>query len=191
MKKQTNPNIKAHFIRSAFYVLLLLAVCLIPFALAQRNQRGIGKQTSNIARSSPKQQTQAFNKAPAPPQGTCPFPWSFVASMPLDLYGAGGASDGTFYYSFGGYSFSADNTLDVVYRYDPGTDSWDTMASMPDILTVEPSAVYYPSTNKIYVFGGEDINGNNSDATRIYDIASNSWSAGASMPGVISFAASG
>src|SRR5436190_13361175 len=42
MKKQTKPNIKAHFLRSAFYVLLLLAVCLIPFALAQRksNNRG-------------------------------------------------------------------------------------------------------------------------------------------------------
>ena len=42
MKKQTDPNIKAHFLRSAFYVLLLLAVCLIPFALAQRksNNRG-------------------------------------------------------------------------------------------------------------------------------------------------------
>jgi N-acetylneuraminic acid mutarotase len=37
MKKQINPNIKAHLIRSAFYVLLLLAVCVIPFALAQRN----------------------------------------------------------------------------------------------------------------------------------------------------------
>ena len=37
MKKQINPNIKAHLIRSSFYVLLLLAVCVIPFALAQRN----------------------------------------------------------------------------------------------------------------------------------------------------------
>jgi hypothetical protein len=37
MKKQINPKIKAHLIRSAFYVLLLLAVCVIPFALAQRN----------------------------------------------------------------------------------------------------------------------------------------------------------
>ena len=35
MKKQINPTIKAHLIRSAFYVLLLLAVCVIPFALAQ------------------------------------------------------------------------------------------------------------------------------------------------------------
>src|SRR5439155_9744794 len=37
MKKQINPTIKAHLIRSAFYLLLLLAVCVIPFALAQRN----------------------------------------------------------------------------------------------------------------------------------------------------------
>ena len=37
MKKQINPTIKAHLIRSAFYLLLLLGVCAIPFALAQRN----------------------------------------------------------------------------------------------------------------------------------------------------------
>src|SRR5262245_11241445 len=36
MKKQINPSIKAHFIRSAFYLVLLIAVCAIPFALAQR-----------------------------------------------------------------------------------------------------------------------------------------------------------
>ena len=37
MKKQINPNIKAHLIRGAFYLILLLAVCAIPFALAARN----------------------------------------------------------------------------------------------------------------------------------------------------------
>ena len=37
MKKQINPTIKAHLIRSAFYLLLLLGVCAIPFTLAQRN----------------------------------------------------------------------------------------------------------------------------------------------------------
>ena len=36
MKKQINPTIKAHLIRGAFYLLLLIAVCAIPFALAQR-----------------------------------------------------------------------------------------------------------------------------------------------------------
>jgi hypothetical protein len=39
VKKQINPTIKAHLIRSAFYMLLLLAVCAIPLALAQRNAR--------------------------------------------------------------------------------------------------------------------------------------------------------
>src|SRR6266496_270016 len=37
MKKQINPTTKAHLIRGAFYLLLLVAVCAIPFALAQRN----------------------------------------------------------------------------------------------------------------------------------------------------------
>ena len=40
MKKQINPTIKAHLIRGAFYLLLLVAVCVIPFALAQRNTGG-------------------------------------------------------------------------------------------------------------------------------------------------------
>ena len=37
MKKQINPSIKAHLLRSAFILLSLLAICAIQFALAQRN----------------------------------------------------------------------------------------------------------------------------------------------------------
>jgi YVTN family beta-propeller protein len=40
MEKQTDPNIKAHLIQSAFYLILLLAVCAIPFAAAQSGTRG-------------------------------------------------------------------------------------------------------------------------------------------------------
>jgi hypothetical protein len=43
MKKQINPAIKAHLIRGAFYLLLLVAVCAIPFALAQSRSRGTTK----------------------------------------------------------------------------------------------------------------------------------------------------
>ena len=186
MKKQTNPDIKAHLIRSAFYLLLLLAVCAIPFALAQRNttKRTVAKPKVTV--------TAGAKTRPLPPQGTCPTPWSFVASMPVDLYGAGGASDGTFYYSAGGYSFSSNPpTLAVFNRYDPGTDSWSPLPDMPQ-AAIMPTAVYYPPTNKIYVFGGEDgDSGVNYDITRIYDIGTNSWTTGASMPGVISFAAGG
>ena len=48
MKKQINPTIKAHLIRSAFYLLLLLGVCAIPFALAQSRSRGSASQ--NVAK---------------------------------------------------------------------------------------------------------------------------------------------
>src|SRR5438270_11571748 len=37
MKKHINPSLKAHLMRGACYLLLLIAVCAIPFALAQRN----------------------------------------------------------------------------------------------------------------------------------------------------------
>jgi hypothetical protein len=40
MKKQINPAIKAYLLRSSFIVLPLLAVCVIPFALAQRTHHG-------------------------------------------------------------------------------------------------------------------------------------------------------
>src|ERR1041385_4301826 len=45
MKKQINPTIKAHLIRSAFYLLLLLAIVAIPFALAQSRSRGTARET--------------------------------------------------------------------------------------------------------------------------------------------------
>jgi Galactose oxidase, central domain/Kelch motif len=168
MKKQTNPSIKAHPIRNPFYV-LLLAACVISFALGQR---GVGRE-------------------PLAPWGICPTPWTFVADMPLDLYGAAGASDGTFSYHAGGYAFATGNTLDVVNRYDPVSNTWTAMRSMPQ-AAVMASAVYYPPTNKIYVFGGLDGNTTtNYDITRIYDIASNTWTTGAPMPDVRSFMGSG
>jgi hypothetical protein len=45
MKKQTNPNIKAHLLRGAFYMVLLSAVCVIPFALGQRTSCGFDAGT--------------------------------------------------------------------------------------------------------------------------------------------------
>src|ERR1041385_8526160 len=136
MKKQIKPSIKAHLIRSAFYVLLLLAICTIPFALAQRNttKRSVAKPKVTV--------TAGTKTRPLPPQGTCPTPWTLVADMPLDLEGAGGASDGTFYYSAGGYSFTTGSNLDSLYRYDPNTDTWDTMASMPQAVAMG-TTVYY------------------------------------------------
>jgi hypothetical protein len=40
MKKQINPTTKAQILRGAFYLLLLLAICAVSFALAQSRGRG-------------------------------------------------------------------------------------------------------------------------------------------------------
>src|SRR5207244_13251513 len=38
MKKQTNQSVKAHLLRGALILLSLLAICVIPFALASRSR---------------------------------------------------------------------------------------------------------------------------------------------------------
>jgi hypothetical protein len=59
MKTQIHPTIKAHLLRSGVYLLFLVAVCLIPFALAQRNaaERAIATRVNN--------QNLAVDAAPA------------------------------------------------------------------------------------------------------------------------------
>jgi hypothetical protein len=67
MKKQINPTIKAHLIRSAFYLLLLVTVCAIPFALAQSRSRGTAKRS--VAKPSIQQNVTAnrdFSRATGP-----------------------------------------------------------------------------------------------------------------------------
>jgi hypothetical protein len=84
MKKQNDRTIKAHFIRSALYVLLLLAVCVIPFALAQRNanNRSVAPATSrdiNPATAPPS--TEADQTQPTAASGTIDIP-SIVPPFP-------------------------------------------------------------------------------------------------------------
>jgi N-acetylneuraminic acid mutarotase len=169
MKKQNNPSINAHLLRGAFFLLVLLAVCVIPFALAQR---GIVKR-------------------PLAPQGTCPTPWTFIADMPVDLYGAACASDGASIYCAGGYSFSFPGLVPQLIRYDPGTNTWTALAPIP-VPSSMASAVYYPPTNKVYVFGGSDPDAATvNNLNQIYDIASNTWSTGTPLPDLRAFMASG
>ena len=63
---------------------------------------------------------------------------------------------------------------------------------MPDLFNAEASGVYAPNVNKLFVFGGDDpTTGTVVNTTRIYDIATNTWSTGAPMPDVRAFMASG
>ena len=62
MKSQIHRTIKAHLLRVAFYLLLLLAACAIPFALAQRNPA-----TRSKAKPSPAAEFLTTSNAAAPP----------------------------------------------------------------------------------------------------------------------------
>ena len=51
------------------------------------------------------------------------------------------------------------------------------MAPVPDLNTLLASGVYAPNVNKLFVFGGERVSSATVvDTTRIYDIATNTWS---------------
>src|SRR5438874_1227275 len=75
MKKQINPTIKAHLIRGAFYLLLLVAVCAIPFALAQRTT----KRTT--AKPSVVRQGMAANRAAGGPKVLPPATGAVSAAL--------------------------------------------------------------------------------------------------------------
>lgn len=86
MKKQNDRTIKAHFMRSALYVLLLLAVCVIPFTLAQRsaNNRSVAPATNrNINPATRAPSTEADQRQPTVPSGDIGVP-SIVPPNPKD-----------------------------------------------------------------------------------------------------------
>ena len=68
MKKQ-NSSIKAHLLWSALILLSLLAVCAIPFALAQSRSRGTAKQSVAKPNAVPSINLQSIDgTVPAQPQ---------------------------------------------------------------------------------------------------------------------------
>jgi N-acetylneuraminic acid mutarotase len=86
------------------------------------------------------------------------------------------ASNGTSIYAFGGNTIGGAQHAEA-YRYDPSTNTWTALASM----TTGPDYLFhaeYGGNGKIYVTGG--LTGGT--LNRIYDIATNAWSAGAPVP---------
>ncbi len=138
--------------------------------------------------------TPTGTPSPSPtctPGGT-PGPWSTAAPVGVDHYGGFMDSDGTFAYEGGGYSFSVGDNTNEFGKFDPVANTWTPLAPVPDLINAEASGVYAPNVNKLFVFGGDSPNtGTVVNTTRIYDIATNTWSSGAPMPDVRAFMASG
>jgi N-acetylneuraminic acid mutarotase len=177
MKAHTNAVIKAHLIRGAFYLVLLVAVCAIPFTLAQRNTTSTSMDQPKTGEALNLADTGAAMPGGSPtctPGGT-PGPWTQVARYPIAVSGAAVASDGNSIYAFGGIRDSGFPTNEA-HKYDPVTNTWTALANMNNadrLLHAE-----YGGNGKIYVMGGKMFGVLN----RIYDIGTNTWSTGAPVP---------
>ena len=125
--------------------------------------------------------------------GQCaPGPWTEAAPAAMDHFGGFMDSNGTYGYEGGGYSFNTGDNITNFGRFDPVANTWTPLAAVPDFDNGMASAVYAPNVNKLFVFGGSEFAlGTVSNATRIYDIATNKWSSGAPMPDVRAFMGSG
>jgi hypothetical protein len=81
MKVQIHRTIRAHLLRVAFYLLLLLPACAIPFALAQRNLA-----TRSKAKASPASEFLTTSNAAASPAITVSVIPPIPAAPAIALY---------------------------------------------------------------------------------------------------------
>ena len=75
MKRQITSSTKAHLLRGAFYLLLLVAVSLIPFALAQRTT---GKQRKPVEKALGESQPLTLSGNAQVPDPTCTPSYTFA-----------------------------------------------------------------------------------------------------------------
>jgi len=109
--------------------------------------------------------------------------WSSIASLPGEREFPAAVSDGTSAYIINGVD-AAGTSQNTLYRYNPSTDTYTTLANSSSSTPTWNHAAAYLN-GKIYKIGGYTSSAGTSASTsavEIYDIASNTWSNGAPYP---------
>jgi len=106
--------------------------------------------------------------------------WTPIASLPTARYAASAVTDGTYIYVLGGAD-SNNTPTSTLWRYDPGANSYVTLASFTT-ATAGQAAVYL--NDAIYrIAGSTDLENGISTATvEVYAIATNTWAPAANYP---------
>jgi N-acetylneuraminic acid mutarotase len=121
--------------------------------------------------------------------------WAAVASLPTaegapmaavlggQLYVVGGCTTTT---STGGFCSDPSQTSDAMYRYDPDSNTWATLASYPVPVSFGACAGI---DGQVVCAGGRESTSSEGDlgdlsATYLYDPVANTWRRGADMPAV-------
>ena len=108
--------------------------------------------------------------------------WTSIAPLPVALEYPAAVTDGTNIYIVGGATPTTPQS--TLYRYNVASNTYTTLASF-STATWNHSAIFL--SGKIYKFTGTGPLTNSTNALEIYDIASNTWSAGAPYPISASF----
>jgi serine/threonine protein kinase/N-acetylneuraminic acid mutarotase len=104
--------------------------------------------------------------------------WTDVAELPTPREHIGAASDGRYAYAVGGRALSADQNTGTLERYDPESDTWTKLDSMPEAAG-SVGATY--AAGRVFAIGGESTT-SVSDSVQAYDIPKGRWSKLPSLP---------
>jgi N-acetylneuraminic acid mutarotase len=105
-------------------------------------------------------------------------PWTYRESMSQRRSYVAAADIGDQIYAAGGMVGETGRPLDLLARYDPDADSWETLRRMPEPVRAGAAAAV---DGVLYVIGGTTADGN-SRAVYAYDPATDEWSERAPLP---------
>jgi Galactose oxidase, central domain len=158
MKKQLNASVKAYLLRGACYLILLVAVCVIPFALGQR---ATTKQSA----------VATLSTGDDPASGT----WTVTGSLNTARYyhTATLLSNGMVLVA-GGLECCSPNSASAEL-YDPASGTWTLTGSL-NLARNSHTATLLPN-GTVLVAGGFDSTFNASASAELYDPTSGTWTA--------------
>jgi N-acetylneuraminic acid mutarotase len=147
----------AHLLHGTFCLSLIVALCALPIALAQR--------VTIMRAASP---TATFT--PTPIASASVGSWTEQAPYPIVVSGHAVASVGGNVYGFGGLVNNA--AITNAYKYTPATNTWAPIASLP-----APRGWFSGTTDGTYIYllGGVDQNFNTTATLWRYDPATDTY----------------
>jgi N-acetylneuraminic acid mutarotase len=104
--------------------------------------------------------------------------WRDVAEIPTPRDHLGAASDRRYLYAVGGHKLTSDKNVRALERYDPVSNSWKTLKSMPTASGAVGAAYV---GGRVITVGGESPT-SASDAVQAYDIQKQAWSQLPNLP---------
>ena len=173
MKKQLNPSVKAHLLRGTFYLILLVAVCVIPFALGQRvTIKQSAVPDPFLLGSGPLATLSTGDDAAG---GI----WTFTGNLNTARYyhTATLLSNGMVLVA-GGFD-SSRNASASAELYDPASGSLTVTGSLNTARYIHTATLL--SNGMVLVAGGVDTGLNALDSAELYDPASGTWTVTGSL----------